>query len=52
MVVPYEYGVTNEDKLTIGFKTIHHLLRKIHHDLLWWMSPGDGGHHVDFVDES
>ena len=40
IVVPFEYGVNNDEKLTIGFKIIHHLLHKIHHDLLWWMSPG------------
>jgi hypothetical protein len=39
IIVPLEYGVNNEEKLTIGFKIIHHLLNKIHHDLLWWMSP-------------
>lgn len=41
IVVPFEYGVNNEEKLAIGFKIIHDLLRKINHDLLWWMSPGN-----------
>lgn len=39
VIVPLEYGVNNEEKLKIGFQIIHHLLHKIHHDLLWWMSP-------------
>ena len=55
IVVPFEYGVNNDEKLAIGYKIIHHLLRKINHDLLWWMSPGldiNAPAHKDFVDEN
>ena len=51
IIVPLEYGVNNEEKLTIGFKIIHHLLNKIYHDLLWWMSPEWVNLHQDFEDE-
>ena len=51
ILVPLEYGATNEEKLTIGFKTIHHLLNKIHHDLLWWISPDWVKQHTEFEDE-
>ena len=51
MIVPLEYGTTNEEKLTIGFKIIHHLLNKIHHDLLWWISPEWVDLKHDFEDE-
>lgn len=51
IIVPLEYGVSNEEKLTIGFKIIHHLLNKIYHDLLWWMSPEWVNLHQDFDDE-
>jgi hypothetical protein len=39
VVVPLEYGVTNEEKLNIGIKVVKRLIEKIHHDLIWWMSP-------------
>ena len=51
ILVPLEYGATNEEKLTIGFKTIHHLLNEIHHDLLWWISPDWVKQHTEFEDE-
>jgi inositol hexakisphosphate/diphosphoinositol-pentakisphosphate kinase len=51
VIVTLEYGVKNEEKLTIGFKTIHHLLNKIHHDLLWWISPEWVDLKHDFEDE-
>lgn len=49
--MPLEYGVKIDEKLNIGFKIIHHLLNKIHHDLLWWTSPEWENMNHDFVDE-
>lgn len=34
--VPFEYGMTNQQKLKIGMKITHNLIQKIHHDLVWW----------------
>jgi len=52
IVVPLEYGIKKEDKLKIGFQIIHPLLRKIHHDLLWWTEPNASTAHSDFTDEN
>lgn len=55
LVIPFEYGVSTDEKLAIGFRIIHHLLRKINHDLLWWMSPGvdiTGPSNNEFGDEN
>jgi inositol-hexakisphosphate/diphosphoinositol-pentakisphosphate 1-kinase len=51
VIVPLEYGSTNIEKLTIGYKIIHHLLNKIHHDLLWWISPEWVDLKNEFIDE-
>ncbi|CDW83263.1 inositol hexakisphosphate and diphosphoinositol-pentakisphosphate kinase 1 [Stylonychia lemnae] len=51
IIVPMEYGTNAEEKLNIGFKIIHLLLNKIHHDLLWWTSPEWENMNHDFVDE-
>ena len=51
IIVTLEYGAANGEKLEIGFKIIHHLLNKIHHDLLWWESPEWVNLHEDFEDE-
>ena len=34
--VPFEYGITNSQKLKIGMKITHNLIDKMHHDLVWW----------------
>lgn len=34
--VPFEYGITNQQKLKIGMKITHNLINKIHSDLVWW----------------
>jgi len=39
VIVPSEYGITTDQKISVGLKIIDPLLRKIHHDLLWWMTP-------------
>ena len=36
VLVPMEYGVTENDKMDVGLKIISPLLRKIEHDILWW----------------
>jgi len=35
-IVPFEYGITINDKIEVGLKIIHPLLKKIHENLLWW----------------
>ena len=39
VIVPFEYGLTQEQKIDVGLKIIHPLLKKVHRDLLWW-DPG------------
>lgn len=46
--VPFEFGMTTKEKIDIGLKSIHPLLKKIQGNLLWWESkskseanPGD-----------
>lgn len=39
-IVPFEYGLTTEEKIDVGIKIIHPLLNKIHDDLLWWTKTG------------
>jgi hypothetical protein len=34
--VPFEYGITQSQKIKIGMKITHNLIDKIHHDLVWW----------------
>ena len=51
IIVPMEYGMNAEEKVQIGFKIIHLLLNKIHHDLLWWTSTEWENMNHDFVDE-
>ena len=51
LIVPLEYGITVEEKLDIGFRIIHPLLNKIHHDLLWWTSSEWEIRNHDFEDE-
>ena len=43
VIVPMEYGMTTNQKVEVGLKVITPLLKKIHHDLLWWMSPNTNG---------
>ena len=38
--VPFEYGITNSQKLKIGMKITHKLIDKIHNDLVWWKIKG------------
>lgn len=38
-IVPFEYGITTEEKIDVGLKIIHPLLKKVHDDLLWWLKP-------------
>jgi hypothetical protein len=38
--VPFEYGITNAQKIKIGMKITHKLIDKIHHDLVWWKIKG------------
>jgi len=42
LLVPMEYGITDQDKVEIGSLIIRPLLEKIHHDLLWWKTPSEG----------
>jgi inositol-hexakisphosphate/diphosphoinositol-pentakisphosphate 1-kinase len=39
VIVPFEYGLTKEQKIDVGLKIVHPLLKKVHKDLLWW-DPG------------
>jgi hypothetical protein len=47
VIVPFEYGMTNAEKVEVGVKIIHPLLKKIHKDLLWWVGPGQRPLHVE-----
>lgn len=40
-IVPFEFGMTRKEKIEIGLKTIHPLLKKIHKNLLWWVGKRD-----------
>ena len=46
--VPFEYGITNHQKLRIGFKITYNLIDKIHHDLVWWSSLNKEARIKDF----
>ena len=35
-VMPFEYGITSEEKINIGLKIIKPLLNKVCNDLVWW----------------
>jgi len=48
--VPFEYGITNQQKLRIGLKITYHLINKIHHDLVWWSDKQK--RILDFQDEN
>jgi inositol-hexakisphosphate/diphosphoinositol-pentakisphosphate 1-kinase len=39
LIVPFEYGTTTAEKIEVGLKIIHPLLKKVHDDLLWWLTP-------------
>lgn len=41
VIVPMEYGVTTSDKIDVGLKIITPLLKKIEHDILWWLNDTD-----------
>lgn len=41
LLVPMEYGITDQDKVEIGGLIIRPLLDKIHNDLLWWKKSED-----------
>ena len=34
--VPFQYGITYNQKLTVGMQITNKLLDKIHSDLVWW----------------
>jgi hypothetical protein len=38
-VMPLEFGVDRKQKIEIGLKIVSGLLKKVHHDLLWWKKP-------------
>jgi inositol hexakisphosphate/diphosphoinositol-pentakisphosphate kinase len=44
--------VTNDEKVKLSFKIIHHLLSKVHHDLVWWNDPEAQIILKDFIDEN
>ncbi len=48
--VPFEYGITNHQKLRIGLKITYHLIDKIHHDLVWWSTLNKEA--TEFQDEN
>jgi len=35
-IVPMEYGLTKDQKITVGMQILTPLLKKIKNDLLWW----------------
>lgn len=40
-IVPFEYGLTCNDKIQVGLQIIHPLLSKVHENLLWWNQARD-----------
>lgn len=51
LIVPFEYGLTNQQKIDVGLKIIHPLLKKVHRDLLWW-DPGQRTLDDEKIEES
>ena len=51
LIVPFEYGLTKEQKIDVGLKIIHPLLKKVHRDLLWW-DPGQRTLDDEKIEES
>ena len=52
IITQLEHGITKEEKINIGYKIIKSLIKKVHHDLLWWLETNKTLPYKGFQNES